>query len=608
MGGDVKDALNKLIAAMHRDAGEEILMESRQTIRLRKAGAPEATLVPQELSTDQLQSLLREVTPAEANWIFAREGEAVFAYGAPTGAVSIRVQRQGDRMAVGIRPRPPPPSRTNTRIPAVPPATTPAGGVATGGPQVMPLTTPAPAAAFGVSPKSSPSLAVPEAVAPVLGFGAPTKSSPAMVAVRDTAPANPEAPHPTGSGANDPSAAPATERRRLSTLVPGYHGIHKPTFPSGSEPPLQAPPPLPGVPLRHRIDPILMTVFQLGGSDLHLTAGMEARMRRQGDIVVVPGCETPFSSDAIRDMLMEVASPAVREVFQAKNDADYAYDVPGMARFRVNAFRDRRGVGGVLRTIPATIQTLEQLGMPPVVKELCSLPKGLVVVTGPTGCGKSTTLAAMIDHINRSRNAHIITIEDPIEFVHEARNSLIHQREVQTHTESFATALRASLREDPDIVMVGELRDLETVSIAIETAETGHLVLATLHTNTAASTVDRLIDQFPTDRQNQIRVMLSDSLRGVITQTLCRRVAGGRVPALEILLGTPAVASLIREAKTFQISSTMQTNRAMGMATLNDALLQLVKDRVIEPAEAYLRAVNRTEMRTVLEAAGYRLT
>ena len=267
-------------------------------------------------------------------------------------------------------------------------------------------------------------------------------------------------------------------------------------------------------------------------------------------------------------------------------------------------FADRRGPGAVFRVIPSKILTAEQLGLSSHILQLCKLNKGLVLVTGPTGSGKSTTLCAMIDHVNRTRQDHIITIEDPIEFVHENQKCLINQREVHTHTGSFKDALRAALREDPDIILVGELRDLETVAIAIETAETGHLVFGTLHTTTAASTVDRIIDQFPVDRQAQIRIMLSESLRGVIAQTLCRRIGGGRVAALEILIATQAISNLIREGKTFQIPSIMQVNKAAGMVTLNDALMELVTKKLVAPDEALAKAVDKPGFESLLKRAG----
>jgi twitching motility protein PilT len=257
-----------------------------------------------------------------------------------------------------------------------------------------------------------------------------------------------------------------------------------------------------------------------------------------------------------------------------------------------------------MRQIPAKIRTAEEMGLPRSILDLCFLSKGLVLVTGPTGSGKSTTLASMVDHVNRNRDDHIITIEDPVEFVHENRRCLVNQREVGTHTQSFKAALRAALREDPDIVLVGELRDLETIAIAIETAETGHLVFGTLHTNSAPSTVDRIIDQFPSDRQSQIRTMLSESLKAVVTQVLCKKIGGGRVAAMEILLCTSSVSNLIREGKTFQIPSVMQTAKGIGMTTLNDSLLDLVKKGLVEPAEALSKAVAKAELKQLLERAG----
>jgi twitching motility protein PilT len=258
----------------------------------------------------------------------------------------------------------------------------------------------------------------------------------------------------------------------------------------------------------------------------------------------------------------------------------------------------------VFRVIPSKILTAEQLGLSPAILNLCRLSKGLVLVTGPTGSGKSTTLCAMVDHINQTRHDHLITIEDPIEFVHENKQCVINQREIHNHTNSFKGALRAALREDPDIVLVGEMRDLETVAIAIETAETGHLVFGTLHTSTAASTVDRVIDQFPADRQAQIRVMLSESLKGVISQTLCKKIGGGRVAALEVLIVTSAISNLIRESKTFQVQSMMQVGKAVGMVTLNDALMELVTRKLVTPEEAYVKAIDKAGIEVVMKRAG----
>jgi twitching motility protein PilT len=300
-------------------------------------------------------------------------------------------------------------------------------------------------------------------------------------------------------------------------------------------------------------------------------------------------------------MLLSIMTSKEVTEFRETNDTDWAHEIEGVARFRANGARDRRGPMAVFRTIPSKVPNADELGISREVQNLAYLTKGLVLVTGPTGSGKSTTLAALVDLVNRARHDHIITIEDPIEFVHPSKSCLVTQRQVGLHTRSFKHALRAALREDPDIVLVGEMRDLETVSIAIETAETGHLVFGTLHTTTAPSTIDRIIDQFPPDRQAQVRVMLSESLRGVIAQVLCKKVGGGRVAAREILLSIPAVSNLIREGKTFQIPSIMQTNRKAGMVTLNDALLDLVDAGTVEPKEAYMKATDKTALLTALK-------
>jgi twitching motility protein PilT len=349
------------------------------------------------------------------------------------------------------------------------------------------------------------------------------------------------------------------------------------------------------------LDRMLARLVELGGSDLHLSAGCAPLMRLHGEMQPLPGFPVPLSSDHIQLLLDEIAPASIRQELQAERDTDFAYEVKSVARFRVNAFYDRRGVGAVFRRIPNRLMTFEELGLPECVQSLCSLSKGLVLVTGPTGSGKSTTLATMVDHINATRTDHIITIEDPIEFVHENRRCLVNQREVHTHTSSFKRALRAALREDPDVVLVGELRDLETMAIAIETAETGHLVLATLHTTTAVATVDRIVDQFPPERQAQIRVMLADSLKGVVAQVLLRRIGGGQVAAFEILLGIPAVANLIREGKTFQLPTVMQTNRRLGMRLMNDSLAELVRDGKVELEEALAKSVDREALRALLK-------
>jgi twitching motility protein PilT len=352
------------------------------------------------------------------------------------------------------------------------------------------------------------------------------------------------------------------------------------------------------------IDRLFKLMCEQGASDLHLCVGMPPLVRKDGSMQMLELGAPPLDAAAMTSLLEPIMPAKNREEFARRHDTDFAYELAGIARFRANAFMDRKGSGAVFRIIPSKILTATDLGLSSHILQLCRLNKGLVLVTGPTGSGKSTTLCAMVDYINQNRSEHIITIEDPIEFVHENRKCLVNQREVHTHTESFRDALRAALREDPDILLVGELRDLETVAIAIETAETGHLVFGTLHTTTAASTVDRIIDQFPTDRQSQIRTMLSESLRGVIAQTLCKKIGGGRVAALEVLIVTSAVSNLIREGKTFQLPSIMQVGKAQGMVTLNDSLMNLVSKKLVAPEEAYAKSVDKSGFEGVLKRAG----
>jgi twitching motility protein PilT len=356
------------------------------------------------------------------------------------------------------------------------------------------------------------------------------------------------------------------------------------------------------------IDRLFHAMCDAKASDLHLCVGSPPTIRKDGRMVPLdlanPGADPVLSAEAIDALLGPIMPDRNRKEFAERHDTDFAYEIAGLARFRANAFVDRKGPGAVFRVIPSKILTAEQLGLSQHLLNLCHLNKGLILVTGPTGSGKSTTLCALIDYINRTRQDHIITIEDPIEFVHENQKCLINQREVRTHTNSFKDALRAALREDPDIVLVGELRDLETVAIAIETAETGHLVFGTLHTTTAASTVDRVIDQFPTDRQAQIRIMLSESLRGVIAQNLCRKIGGGRVAALEVLMVSQGVSNLIREGKTFQIPSMMQVGKNIGMVSLNDALMELVTKKLVAPDEALSKAVDKAGFEGLLKRGG----
>ena len=343
-------------------------------------------------------------------------------------------------------------------------------------------------------------------------------------------------------------------------------------------------------------------MLEKGASDLHLTSGLPPHIREHGEMAPLEG-EAVLTPERMKELLFEVAPDLNRDEFTKDGDTDFAYEIPGVARFRANFFMDSSGPGAVFRVIPSKILTVQDLGLPASILSFCNLARGLVVVTGPTGSGKSTTLAAMIDHLNNTRRHHIVTIEDPIEFVHENKQCLFHQREVRRHTRDFKIALRASLRQDPNIILVGEMRDLETIEAALAAAETGCLVFGTLHTNTAASTVDRIIDQFPADRQPQIRTMLSSSLRGVVAQTLCKKIPKGRVAALEILVGNSAVGNCIREGKTYQIPSIMQVGTKLGMRSMNDSLFQLVKDGVVDGTEAYTKAVDKTGLMTKFTAA-----
>ncbi len=399
--------------------------------------------------------------------------------------------------------------------------------------------------------------------------------------------------------------APEGDQVNAKIAIPGYEE-EMPAEAEGPQPVEEAPRAAPaagGPGGEPEVNGMLRNMFEMGCSDLHLTSSHRPMVRLHGEMMELEG-QPVIMTDRMRKLLGAIMPPHNAARFEELHDTDFAHEIEGLARFRVNIFMDRFGIGAVFRQIPMEIVTAEQLGLSKEVLDLCFLSKGLVLVTGPTGSGKSTTLCALVDYINRHRKDHIITIEDPIEFVHPKKNCLINQREVHVHTRSFANALRAALREDPDIVLVGEMRDLETISIAIETAETGHLVFGTLHTTTAASTVDRIIDQYPADRQAQIRTMLASSLKGVIAQTLCKKISKGRVAAMETLFVNSAVSNLIREGKIYQIPSIMQTAKAQGMVLLNEALFRLVQDKVVAPEEAYIKAIDKQGLVTLLKSKG----
>jgi twitching motility protein PilT len=325
-------------------------------------------------------------------------------------------------------------------------------------------------------------------------------------------------------------------------------------------------------------------------SDLHISAGLPPMIRIDGDIrrINLPSMD----HQQVHGLIYDIMNDQQRKDYEKDLETDFSFEVPGVARFRVNAFNHNRGAGAVFRTIPSKVLSMEDLGMGQVFRDIASVPRGLVLVTGPTGSGKSTTLAAMIDYVNQQRYDHILTIEDPIEFVHESKKCLVNQREVHRDTHGFADALRSALREDPDIILVGEMRDLETIRLALTAAETGHLVMGTLHTTSAAKTIDRIVDVFPADEKSMVRSMLAGSLEAVVSQTLLKRKGGGRVAAHEIMRGTPAIRNLIRENKVAQMYSAIQTGSNMGMQTLDQALLNLVEGGTVERNEAKKKALN----------------
>uniref|UniRef100_UPI00405754FF type IV pilus twitching motility protein PilT n=1 Tax=Candidatus Electronema sp. TaxID=2698783 RepID=UPI00405754FF len=341
-----------------------------------------------------------------------------------------------------------------------------------------------------------------------------------------------------------------------------------------------------------QIDAFFKLMNEQGASDLHMVSGQQPILRIRGDVERVK--YKRLENDELKGMLYEICPEPKIKLFEETGDIDFGYHIPGLARYRANYFQQKYGIGAVFREIPSTILSCEQLGLPKVITKLADLPKGMVLVTGPTGSGKSTTLAAIINEINVNHSSHILTVEDPIEFVHESKKCIVNHREVGTHTQSFSSALRGALREDPDVILVGEMRDLETIALAMEAAMTGHVVFGTLHTMNAMKTVDRIVEIFPADQQGQVRSTLADALKAVVSQTLFKRIdKKGRCAALEILICTPAVRNLIREGKTYQIPSAMQTGKKFGMATLDDAIEDLLIKRQIAAEDAYTNCIEK---------------
>jgi len=537
--------LDPFVDVLLREHGDQLYLLPDEPVTLVKDGKPRK-VSKQPLTDQHIYALLVEVAPSESANHIDTGTETEFEYIADRGMVRVRIVPEMGRLTAVVSPKPRP-AQAEPSVAAPAPAPAPAPPVA------------------AAPPKSK------TARAPAAGAGAP-----APAAQRTPPVAEAPAPAADKRGAAPPAGLPAD-------FAPGQYQAAERT-----------------------LGDLLRALVQSKSSDLHLRVGEPPLFRTHGEMTRQAG--PPLSTDQLQLMLLAIMPERNRTEWKDTGDSDFAYEIAGLARFRVNAARDRKGPLAVFRVIPAQVVSVEQLGITKEVQQLCFLTKGLVLVTGPTGSGKSTTLCGLVDLVNRMRTDHIITIEDPIEFVHENKKCLITQRQVGVHTDSFKSALRAALREDPDIVLVGEMRDLETIAIAIETAETGHLVFGTLHTTTASSTVDRIIDQFPADRQAQIRVMLSESLKGVVSQTLCKRLSGGRVAAREILLTTPAVSNLIREGKTFQIPSIMQTSKQLGMVTLNDALLDLVERKEISPDEAYVKSVEKAGLQASLKAKGHKLT
>jgi twitching motility protein PilT len=543
--------IDKLLDHVALRGGAGLTLEPDQPPTLQMPDGQRLALLNNPVPATMIDLLAREIVPAHLAAAWTTRGEASFAHA--TSGETFRVVLS--RSSLGVRIQATPLGR--------------AGTAALVGATPAPAPSPAIALADPPAPHPSPAIALADAPAP--------HPSPAIAL------ADPSAPHPSPSIAlADPSRPPAQG-------------------PAGTPPEVRSGAAAGGHPLA---EGLFRELLARNGSDLHCSSFEVPICRVHGDLEELDDAGLLGPSQLME--IMEALAPAAAwRRFQERHDVDFAYPYEaGGCRLRVNYFMDRVGPGFVCRVIPNQLPDPDQLGLELPIRRLAMLPKGLVLVTGPTGSGKSTTLAALIDLANQQRADHILTIEDPIEFVHPRKRCLVNQREVGTHTESFKSGLRAALREDPDIVLVGELRDLETIAIALETAVTGHLVFGTLHTSSAVGTVDRIVDQFPSDRQQQVRVMLADSLKCVISQILLKRIGGGRIAALESLFITPAISNLIREGKNFQIPSAMQTGRAYGQRLMNDALVDLISGGKVDVKDAYNKCPDKETFMDSLKRAG----
>ncbi len=498
--------IDRMLAAIRREAGEELLLETGKPIRI-KTGDQTRTILAQDVRPDQVVGLLRDVAPADVSAGLHEDGASSFDYDAPTGPFTIFVSRKGAKLDAHVKPR---------------------------------------------ANAASPGAAAPKPIGVV-------QLQQKIVEAPKRAPAPVPQPPPEREGS-------------------GKIGV-----------------------LKNLVDRALVSLFGSGGTDLHLVAGVEPRMRKDGALVELPGFPEVIAGDTIRSWLLEIAPEAARSRFEKTSDADFGYEIVGLARFRVSIFRERRGVAGTVRAIPAQPKDAEEIGLPGVVRDLAGLPRGLVLVTGPLGSGRTTTLAALVDVVNQTRTDHVLTIEDPVEIVHDSKLAIVTQRELRSHAEGWSAALRSALKNDPDVLVVSDLRDPDALMLALEIAESGALVLGGLGVPTAAGAVERILDLVPPERQAIARVMLAESLKGVVAQTLCKRTGGGRVAAFEVLLGTPPVQNAIREGKLFQLPALMQQSRQFGMRSLNEALLELVAEGSVSAEEAYHRAVDKPSIQPALE-------